>query len=141
VLKEQKVDMLGTSFEDRIDPQLFEIFTRVKDPGDVDYVRDEILKTCERFRSELIPQEKLDQTRSRIRYGTTLGWSSSAAIASFLAPYVSLRRTPETIEKLFAVYESITPEDIRTMVSRYITEQNRTIVTLATKPNSTKETK
>jgi len=48
-----------------------------------------------------------------------------------LAPYIGLRRTPETINKLFALYQQITPEDIRTTANRYFTVNNRTIVTLA----------
>ena len=74
--------------------------------------------------------EKLDATRSRIRYAFALRMSSSAAIANGLAPYIGLRRTPDTVNKLFALYLQITPEDIRAMANQYFTENNRTIVTL-----------
>jgi predicted Zn-dependent peptidase len=45
----------------------------------------------------------------RLRYGTALNLTSSEAVASFLAPYVALRRSPETIDKSFALYDRITP--------------------------------
>lgn len=133
VLKEQKVDSLEVSFNDRKDPELFAIYARVKDPKDVDYVRDQILATCKRYTTELIPQSKLDATRSRLRYSAALALDSSEAIAGMLASYVGLRRTPETIDRLFATYDTVTPEEIRAAASRYFVDNHRSIVTLATK--------
>ncbi|MDQ3686515.1 MAG: insulinase family protein [Acidobacteriota bacterium] len=135
VLKEQKVDLLGPDFGDQIDPELFTVFARVKDPKDVDYVRDQILATFKRFTTEAIPQDKLDATRSRLRYGAAMAMNSSAAIARAIAPYVALRRTPETINKLFDLYAVVTPQDIRAAAAEYFKDQNRTVVTLATKTN------
>jgi len=131
VLKEQKVDELEPDFGNHPDPELFSIYARVKDPKDLDYVRDQILSTFKRFSDEPIDQAKLDATRSRIRYSFALRMNSSPAVAAALAPYIGLRRTPETINKLFALYQQITPEDIRTTANRYFTVNNRTIVTLA----------
>lgn len=132
VLREQKVDFIGADFDDRIDPELFTVFARVKNPQDADYVRDRILATYRRFTTEIVPQTQLDQTRSRLRYGFALSMDSSEAIASALAPYIALRRTPETINRLYALYDTITPEDMRAAARRYFTDNNRTIVTLST---------
>jgi zinc protease len=92
-----------------------------------------VLATFARFVSEKVDQPKLDATRSRMRYGFALRMNSSPAIAAALAPYVLLRRTPETIDKLFALYQQITPQDIQTIAATYFTEGNRTIVTLDSK--------
>lgn len=132
VLREQKVDFIGADFDDRIDPELFTVFARVKNPQDMDYVRDQILATYRRFTTERVPQAQLDQTRSRVRYGFALSMDSSEAIASALASYIALRRTPETLNRLYALYDQITPEDMRVAAARYFTDNNRTIVTLAT---------
>jgi zinc protease len=133
VLKEQKIDVLSPSFDDQLDPELFAIFARVKEPKDVDYVRDQILATFKRYTTEKVAQQKLDQTRSRLRYSFALSMDSSNAIARALVPYVALRRTPEAIDQVFALYDQITPEDIREAAARYFVDKNRTIVTLATK--------
>jgi zinc protease len=130
VLKEQKLDFLMPSFDDALDPELFSVYARVKQTNDVEYVRDQILATFKRFATEKVSQAKLDETRSRLRYGTALGWSSSEAIAGFLAPYIALRRTPATVDKLFKLYDQITPEDMRDVAAKYFVEANRTIVTL-----------
>ncbi|HWQ36661.1 MAG TPA: pitrilysin family protein [Blastocatellia bacterium] len=131
VLKEQKVDLLEVGFDNQIDPELFTVFARVKEPKDTDYVRDQILATFKRYTTEKVPQTLLDGTRSRLRYGAALAMNSSEAIASALAPFIALRRTPETVDKLFALYDRITPEDMRSNAARYFVEPHRIIVTLA----------
>jgi zinc protease len=133
VIKEQKVDNLGPDFADRVDPEIFSVWARVKKQEDMDYVRDQILATYKRYMTELIPQAKLNAASSRMRYSFALSMNSSDAIAGSLAPYISLRRTPETIDKLYTLYDSVTPEDVRAAAARYFVEKNRSIVTLATK--------
>ncbi|HYN84512.1 MAG TPA: pitrilysin family protein [Pyrinomonadaceae bacterium] len=133
VLKEQKIDILFGGADDQADPELFTVYARVKDPKDVDYVRDEILKTFERHTRELIPQAKLDATRSRFRYGFAMAMNSSEAIANALTSYVALTRDPESLNKVFSMAETVTPEDIRAAAKKYFDERRRTIVTLSTK--------
>jgi zinc protease len=133
VIKEQKVDAISPSFSDMADPELFGAWVRVKKAEDMDYVREQVLETFKRYTTELIPQEKLAATSSRMRYSFALGMNSSEAINAALAPYISLRRTPETIDKMFALYDRVTPEDVRAAAARYFVEKNRTIVTLSTK--------
>ncbi len=136
VLKEQKVESLGYSFGHKMDPELFIVSARIKNEKDIDYVRQEILNTFELYASELVPKDKLDSTRSRLRYGFALSLDSSQAIAAALAQYVALQRTPETIDRLYTLYDSITPEDIRAIAGRYFVEKNNTVVTLSMKKDS-----
>jgi zinc protease len=116
-----------------MDPELFVVYARIKDPADVNYVRDLVLKTVERYKAELVDRAKLDATRSRTRYGFAMAMNSNSAIAAALAPYIALRRTPETLNELFETYQKVTPEDIREAARKYFREESRTVVTLATK--------
>ena len=133
VLKEQKVDLLGPDFGNHVDPELFTVLARVKDEKDTDYVRSQILAAYRRAGSELIPLAQLTAARSRLRYSLALQMNSSDAIADALAPFIALRRTPETLNKLYQVYDSLTPEDLRATAARYFNDNNRTIVTLTAK--------
>ena len=139
VLKEQKVDFISAGGGDQIDPELFTVFTRVKKEADVGYVREQILANVARYTEELIPQKKLDDTRSRFRYGFAQQMDSSEAIARAIAEYVALRRTPETLNKVFALADQVTPEDLREVARKYFRERNRTIVTLSTKKGANAE--
>jgi zinc protease len=138
VLKEQKVDQLSYNSDDRADPELFFVSARVKDEKDMNYVRQQILDTYQHYAKDLVPQAMLDSTRSRLRYGFALGMNSSEAIADSLASYIGLRRTPLTIDKLFALYDMITPKDIRDTAAQYFVDSHRTIVTLSSKKEVTK---
>jgi zinc protease len=133
VIKEQKTDFLNGGAEDHKDQELFAAFARIKDEKDMDYVREQILATFKKYTEELVAQQDLDNTRSRFRYGFAQGMNSSEAIAGALASYIALRRTPETINKVFALAEAVTPEDIRAAARRYFIDNNRTVVTLKTK--------
>lgn len=140
VLTEQKVDILGPDFSNQMDPELFVALARVKDPKDVDYVRDQILATFKHYSTELIPADKLNATRSRLRYSFAMAMDSSSAIAGTVAPFISLRRTPETIDKLAGLMETISPQDVRDMAAKYFRDESRTIVTLAPKVKESAKT-
>jgi zinc protease len=73
----------------------------------------------------------LENVKSHLRYRFALGLNNSEAIASTLAHFVSLRRTPETINKLYRLYERVTPSDLQRVAARYFRETTRTVVTLS----------
>jgi zinc protease len=130
VVREQKVDRLSGDMSQSVDPNLFEVEARVKKAEDVPYVRTQILDTLQRFQNEAVPAEKLNAVKSRERYGFTMQLDNSQSVAAAVTRYVALRRTPDTIDKLYALYSRLTPEDIRAAARKYLTENNRTIVTL-----------
>ena len=78
----------------------------------------------------MVETKKLDAVKNNLRYSFATSMDNSEAIAGALANAVALRRTPETLNRMAEIYESITPEDIRDVARKYFTENNRTIVTL-----------
>jgi zinc protease len=125
--------VLFVDFDDHPDPYLFTVGARIKDPKDVEYVKNEIIKTFDSMKATPVAKEKLDAVKSNLKYSFALSMDNSQAIAENIAPYIALRRTPETLNKLFDVYGSITPEDIRQMAKTYFVEKHRTVVTLSHK--------
>jgi zinc protease len=130
VVSEQKVDTLDGEMARRVDPNLFEVDARVKRAEDVPYVRDQILETVKRFQNELVPGDKLAAVKNRERYQFTMQLDNSQTVAQTVARYVALRRTPDTIDRLFEIYAQLTPEDLRAAARKYLVESGRTIVTL-----------
>lgn len=131
VLEEQSVDALSVANPDHVDPYLFTVMARVKKPEDVDRIRDEILATFRSFRDQPVEPARLEAVKSHLRYSFALELDNSAAIAATLAAYVSLRRTPETINRVFELYRQITPEDVQAVARKYFVDSGRTIVTLS----------
>lgn len=130
VIKEQKVDSFGAGNPDHVDPFLFRIQARLKKPADMDSVRDDILATVAALRENRVAAEKLEAVKRHLRYQFALSLNSSEAIAGVTARFVALRRTPETINRLYDLYARVTPDDIRNVARKYLVDQGRTIVTL-----------
>lgn len=139
VLNEQKAVWVDSDFGNQVDPELFAVYSQVKDGKDLPYVQNEIIKTFQKYTKDLIPQKELDETRSRLRYGFSLSMDSNEAIAGTLARFISLKRSPDTIDNLFALYDKITPEDIRNAAQNYFKDSNQTIVTLTSKKGGGEE--
>jgi len=129
-IEEQKVDSLEAENPDRVDPNLFTVYARVKKDSDLAYVQDQILATLSGFREKPVEKERLEAVKSHLRYSFALSLNNSQAVAATLARYVALRRTPETINLLYDQYARITPGDIQRVASRYFAENGRVIVTL-----------
>jgi zinc protease len=133
VIKEQKVDELFADFEDHRDPYLLTVGARVKDPKDIEYVKGEIIKAFDSFKTVAVAADKLNAVKSNLKYGFALSLDNSEAIAANLAPYIALKRTPETLNKLYDLYAAITPQDIQQMARKYFVETKRTTVVLSNK--------
>ena len=130
VIEEQKVDTLDGDISAHVDPYLFSVLARVKKPAEVDYVRDRIIETLAGFKDNLVAADRLDAVKKHLRYSFALRMNNSEAVAATLARFVGLRRTPETINRIYDTYQSVTPEDIRAAARKFFQDDGRTIVTL-----------
>ncbi len=131
VVREQKVDRLWPYFPARSDPYLLTVAARVKDVKDIWYVRDEILKTFAGLRNESVSVKRLQDIKGNMKYSFANSMDNSEAIASALVGYVGRTRDPETINRIYRLYDTITPKDIKRMANTYFTDKNLVTVTLA----------
>lgn len=131
VLEEQKVDQLLTYFPNRLDPNLLMVYARLTDASHAGDVQAAIHATLAEARSVPVASDQLAETKSRLKYGFTSSLDSSGAIGATLASFVHASRTPETINQLYATYDALTPEDVRTVANRYFTDDRRVTVTLS----------
>ncbi len=131
VVREQVVDDLFTYFPDRIDPYMVTVFARLRDTKDAWYVRDEIMRTFARARTENADAGKLADIKAHMRYAFAAGMDNSASIAGTLASYMIYNRDPETINKAYALYETVTSAAVKTVAARYFTDKNLVVTTLS----------
>jgi zinc protease len=130
VIQEQRADVLNANAPSSVDPSLFTISARVKKAADLAYVQEQVLATIKTFQEKPVDAARLDAARRRLRYEVALGMDNSETIAEIVSEYVALRRSPDTMNKLFEQYAGLTPEDVRQAAARYLVESHRTIVTL-----------
>ena len=132
VIDEQKVDTFFPSFNDRKDPYIVAVIARVTKPQEVESVKKDILDTFAQMTTTPVNEERLHAVKSNLKYSFAMRLDNSEAIAATLASFLALGPTPETINRLYSVYDSITVEDVQQMAQKYFVDNGRIIATLAT---------
>ncbi|HWF10943.1 MAG TPA: pitrilysin family protein [Bryobacteraceae bacterium] len=130
VIDEQKVDAMFAGPPNNLDPELFSVMARIKKAADLPAVEQQVIETVEGFAAKPVDGKKLDALKEHLRYEFALQLDNSEAIASTVAQYVALRRTPETINRYYDAYARLTPADIQKAAQKYLMPNNRTVVTL-----------
>ncbi|MEE2636078.1 MAG: pitrilysin family protein, partial [Acidobacteriota bacterium] len=128
--RDQVVDVLFGGAVDQRDPPLFEIIARITKPEQIDSVRDAILAEIERVKTEPVDERVLADTKSAMRYSFARGLNSPGPIARTLAHYLQLTGDPETVNRVYALYDAVTADDVRRVAATYFAEINRTVVVL-----------
>ncbi|MDQ3672861.1 MAG: insulinase family protein, partial [Gemmatimonadota bacterium] len=134
VVTEQKLDNFGAGNASAVDPQLFRITARLKDAKDAVYIRDEILRAVNRARTELVPASRLDDAKSSARYAFVRSLDNTGSIAATLAEYVKYGRSYGTLNNVYRIYASLTPEDLRAAAARYFTDANLVVTSVSSTP-------
>jgi zinc protease len=130
VIREQKVASVNGDFGFNRDPKLYDVYARVKDPADIDYVIDEIGKTATRFQTDLVSGEELENLKKRTRYNFLMRLDTPGHTAGGLARTVALTGGIEAIDVLYDTLASLTPQDIRAAAQRYLQDERRTVLVL-----------
>jgi zinc protease len=130
VVEEQEVDLLFGGAADHRDPYLFEIVARVKDPERVKYVEETITVALEALKTMPTDPRRLDQVKSHLKYAYAMGLNTAANAAQGLAHYAAMTGDPATVNRLYANYDRVTPEDVREIARKHFARTGRTIVFL-----------
>lgn len=128
VIEDQAVEFVSGGQQDSRDPGLFTITTRIKDPKNINKVRDEIYAAIEQAKTTPVSAEKLSEIKSFLRYSYALGLDNADAIARSLTHYVQIIGDPEAVNRVYDMYEKVTPEDIMMVANKYFSPNNRTVV-------------
>ena len=93
-------------------------------------VRDAVIAEIERLKTEPVDDAVLAATKSHMRYAFAMGLDNPGAIAQTLGHYLQLTQDPETVNRVYALYDAVSPDDIRVVAERYFADANRTVVIL-----------
>lgn len=133
-VRERRVDALFASFPDHSDPYLLMIFARLRDPKDWGIVRDEILATCESLKDQPVNVDQLEAVKANLKYSFAGSLDSSEAIANALAGYIARTRSPESLNKVYRLYDQVSASDIQAMARKYFTSSARTPIEYQAQP-------
>jgi zinc protease len=134
VEQEQKVDQLFASLPSNADPSLATIGARVKNQADSVYVRDEIMKTIAATRIVPVSEQRLAEAKSNARYSFVRNLTNTESIASTLATFVRFRRSFDTINSFYRLYENLTPADLQAAAKKFFVDDSVVLTTLSKEP-------
>jgi zinc protease len=132
VEQEQKVDQMFSGGSNNKDPELITIWCRLKNVDDVEYVRDEILKTVATAKATPVDAKRLEDAKSNNRYGFAAGLDNTDTIAARLARFVRYDRSYATLNNAFRAGMAVTPDDVATAANKYFTDNRLVVTTLST---------
>lgn len=130
LIQEQKVQMIASSIPNNRDQPLFEFYSMVKKVEDIPYVRDEIYRTLEEFKTKPVDAKKLEDLKRRNKYGFLMGLDTPDHVAGGLARFVAITGGIEIVDQLYAAADLVTPQDIMESARKYFVPEKRTVVVL-----------
>ena len=131
VQEEQKLRFIAPDNDDTRDPYLVGVFGQVYNLDDTPSVRSEIEAVLEKFKTEPVQQGDLDALKSRIKYSLAASLDIPLNVGNILANYIWLTGDPESLNRSFALFEKVTPEDIKRVANDYFVNERRTVITLS----------
>jgi zinc protease len=134
VLDEQVVEDLDAGASYNRDPGLLEIDARIKDPAKVDYVLGVIDDVVAKYRDEPPDAARLADLKRRLRYGFLMGLQTPEAVAGRVAQFVALHGGLGGLDRLYATYAAITPDDVHAAAEQYLRAERRTVGVLRSRP-------
>jgi zinc protease len=130
VIDEQLVDFIQGDNSDHRDPGLFEIYSRIKDPKNIEKVRDAIYDALDQTKRAPVSADRLANVKSHMKYEYAMGLDNPNSVAGSISHYISLTGNPESVNRVYALYEKVSTEDIMRVAKTYFPPTNRTVVVL-----------
>jgi zinc protease len=131
VQDEQVVDDLLVYAPRCVDPHLATVFARLKSPESAVGVRDAVLEELARARRVPVPARLLEEARSHRRFALLRSFDTTETIAATLAQFVHFRRSADTLEGCYRLYDTLTPHDLLETAERYATDSRVVVATLS----------
>jgi zinc protease len=131
VVEERKLRFIGGNASDSRDPFLINIQASFINHKDFQYVRDEITKAIENVKLNGVDGKLLEETKSHLKYSFSMSIDNPDAIANSLCHYISAAGDPEALNKLYALYDKVTINDLKMVANKYYTENRLTIATIS----------
>src|SRR6185436_16439189 len=131
VLNEQKVRGIQGGANDTRDPNLFSIGASLVKAEDMQYVKDEITKALEAAKVKKTDAQVLADTKSHLKYSFAMNIDNPTDIAESLSHYTWLTGDPESLNRLYALYDKVTADDLIRVANKYFVNNALTVATIS----------
>jgi zinc protease len=131
VVKERKARFIGGGAFDSRDPNLFTIQASLISKDDMQYVKDEIVKAIDDLKTNGVEAKRLEDTKSNLKYSFAMRIDNPDAIANTLCHYIALTGDPETVNRVYQLYDKVTVDDLKRVAAKYFVPTGLTIATIS----------
>jgi len=131
VIEERKARFIGGGAFDSKDPNLFSIQASLVKKEDMQYVKDETVKAIEDLIANGVDAKLLADTKSNLKYRFAMSIDNPDQIASTLCHYIALTGDPETINRVYELYDKVTEDDVKRIAKKYFVPTGLTIATIS----------
>ena len=94
------------------------------------YVKDEIVKALEQSKTTPFDEKLIAETKSHLKYSFAMGIDNPTSIAESLSHYTWLTGDPESLNRLYALYDKVTAKDLQDVANKYFLPNALTIGTI-----------
>ena len=136
VLGRQLVDALEPSWGNHRDATLFGVYARVRKASDLDEVEAAVTREVAKLAGGSVDPRRLDAVRSNLKYGKVLSLDTANRVAVTLAVATAPTGDLDYLNKQFARVDKLQPADLVAFAKKYLTDGNRTVVTLTSAPRT-----
>jgi zinc protease len=130
VIDEQKVEELNVYVPSRRDAGIFLVYAQVKDPADMDEVRDRIYQAAADAAVKPADKKRLDAVKSNMRYSFAMSLDTARSVARHLTFFIGLTGDPSSINEMYRRYDEVSQADLQKAAATYLTRSRSTVVTL-----------
>ena len=131
VLEEQKIRSLSGDMMFTRDPYLSSVEASFIKKEDMQYVKDEIMKTIEEFKKNGTTEKNLADTKSRMKYSYAMSIDNPSGIANSLSTFITLIGDPESLNRMYAMYDKVTVDDLKAAAAKYFVPSGLTVATIS----------
>jgi zinc protease len=131
VIEEQKARFIGGGAFDSRDPNLISVQASLFKKENVQYIKDEVMKTINNVKENGVDEKLLSETKSNLKYSFAMGIDNPSSIANSLCHYISLTGDPESVNKLYALYDKVTVQDLKNAIDKYYLPTGLTVATIS----------
>ena len=131
VLKERKIRFIYGGAGDSVDPNLFSIQASMVKKEDMQAVKDAIVAAVDKVKQQGVPPDILAKTKPHLKYSFAMSIDNPDQIAQSLGHYTMLTGDPESLNRLYALYDQVTVEDVKKVAQTYFVPTALTIATIS----------
>jgi len=130
VLQEQKCRFINGGATDSRDPNLIGIGASVVKAEDFQYVKDEMTKALEKAKTTAFDEKTITETKMHLRNSFAMSIDNPTSIAESVSHYTYLTGDPESLNRLYALYQKVTAQDLMMVAKKYFNANALTVATI-----------